>query len=103
MCFLETGNGKATVLRFDYEHPPAPPQPNLRLALGEVDVQPRCTGRRSRRAGSPRLPRRSPTPKGGVTMSTQIITQTLDLKGLSCPLPIVEDGAGDQGARSRAS
>jgi len=28
MCFLETGNGKATALRFDYEHPPAPPQPN---------------------------------------------------------------------------
>jgi sulfide:quinone oxidoreductase len=28
MCFLETGNGKATVLRFDYEHPPVPTQPN---------------------------------------------------------------------------
>jgi sulfide:quinone oxidoreductase len=28
MCFLETGNGKATVLRFDYEHPPQPPEPN---------------------------------------------------------------------------
>jgi sulfide:quinone oxidoreductase len=28
MCFLETGNGKATALRFDYEHPPAPPEPN---------------------------------------------------------------------------
>ncbi|HEX9123276.1 MAG TPA: FAD/NAD(P)-binding oxidoreductase [Actinomycetota bacterium] len=28
MCFLETGNGKATVLRFDYEHPPAPPKPS---------------------------------------------------------------------------
>ncbi len=28
MCFLETGNGRATVLRFDYEHPPAPPNPN---------------------------------------------------------------------------
>jgi sulfide:quinone oxidoreductase len=28
MCFLETGNGKATALRFDYEHPPTPPQPN---------------------------------------------------------------------------
>jgi sulfide:quinone oxidoreductase len=28
MCFLETGNGKATALRFDYEHPPAPPIPN---------------------------------------------------------------------------
>lgn len=29
MCFLETGNRKATVLRFDYEHPPTPPQPSL--------------------------------------------------------------------------
>jgi sulfide:quinone oxidoreductase len=29
MCFLETGNRKATVLRFDYEHPPAQPQPNV--------------------------------------------------------------------------
>lgn len=28
MCFLETGNRRATVLQFDYEHPPAPPQPN---------------------------------------------------------------------------
>jgi sulfide:quinone oxidoreductase len=28
MCFLETGNGRATSLRFDYEHPPVPPQPN---------------------------------------------------------------------------
>jgi len=28
MCFLETGNGRATALRFDFEHPPVPPQPN---------------------------------------------------------------------------
>jgi sulfide:quinone oxidoreductase len=28
MCFLETGDGKATALRFDYEHPPVPPQPS---------------------------------------------------------------------------
>jgi sulfide:quinone oxidoreductase len=28
MCFLETGDGRATSLRFDYEHPPMPPQPN---------------------------------------------------------------------------
>ena len=28
MCFLETGDGKATSLRFDYENPPVPPQPN---------------------------------------------------------------------------
>lgn len=29
VCFLETGNRKATLLRFDYEHPPAPPAPSL--------------------------------------------------------------------------
>jgi sulfide:quinone oxidoreductase len=28
MCFLETGDGRATALRFDYEHPPTPPRPN---------------------------------------------------------------------------
>ena len=28
MCFLETGGGKATALRFDYEHPPVPPNPH---------------------------------------------------------------------------
>jgi sulfide:quinone oxidoreductase len=28
MCFLETGDGRATALRFDYEHPPVPPKPN---------------------------------------------------------------------------
>jgi sulfide:quinone oxidoreductase len=28
MCFLETGNRRATALRFDYAHPPAPPQPS---------------------------------------------------------------------------
>jgi sulfide:quinone oxidoreductase len=28
MCFLETGNGKATALRFDYERPPTPPAPS---------------------------------------------------------------------------
>jgi len=28
MCFLETGGGKATALRFDYEHPPVPPAPS---------------------------------------------------------------------------
>jgi sulfide:quinone oxidoreductase len=28
MCFLETGDRKATALRFDYEHPPVPPTPS---------------------------------------------------------------------------
>ena len=30
MCFLETGGGKATALRFDFEHPPVPPKPSRR-------------------------------------------------------------------------
>jgi len=29
MCFLETGQRKATQLVFDYEHPPCPPRPSL--------------------------------------------------------------------------
>ena len=28
MCFLEIGGGRATTLRFDYKHPPVPPQPS---------------------------------------------------------------------------
>ncbi len=28
MCFLETGRGKATMMRFDYDHPPNPPRPS---------------------------------------------------------------------------
>jgi sulfide:quinone oxidoreductase len=28
MCFVEAGDRKATVLQFDYENPPTPPQPN---------------------------------------------------------------------------
>lgn len=28
MCFVETGEGKATVLRFNYERPPKPPKPS---------------------------------------------------------------------------
>lgn len=29
MCFLETGNNRATQLVFNYEHPPQPPRPSL--------------------------------------------------------------------------
>lgn len=28
LCFLEIGEGKATTLRFDYKHPPVPPEPS---------------------------------------------------------------------------
>ena len=30
MCFLETGQGKATTIRFDYDHPPVSPSPARR-------------------------------------------------------------------------
>jgi sulfide:quinone oxidoreductase len=29
MCFLETGDRRATTLRFDYAHPPVPPRPSM--------------------------------------------------------------------------
>lgn len=36
MCFFEIGDGKCTVLRFDYNHPPNPPRPNKFWHLGKV-------------------------------------------------------------------
>lgn len=36
MCFLEVGDGKGTLLQFDYEHPPRPPKPNQLWHLGKI-------------------------------------------------------------------
>jgi sulfide:quinone oxidoreductase len=36
VCFLEVGDGRGTLLRFDYEHPPKPPKPNALWHLGKV-------------------------------------------------------------------
>jgi sulfide:quinone oxidoreductase len=36
MCFFEVGDGKGTLLRFDYDHPPQPPAPNRLWHLGKV-------------------------------------------------------------------
>jgi len=36
MCFFEVGDGKGTLLRFDYEHPPIPPKPNALWHLGKI-------------------------------------------------------------------
>jgi sulfide:quinone oxidoreductase len=36
MCFFEVGDGKGTLLRFDYEHPPTPPKPNAIWHLGKI-------------------------------------------------------------------
>jgi len=36
MCFFEVGDGKGTLLRFDYDHPPQPPKPNRFWHLGKV-------------------------------------------------------------------
>ena len=36
MCFFEIGDGKGTLLRFDYDHPPTPPKPNRVWHLGKI-------------------------------------------------------------------
>ncbi len=36
MCFFEVGDGKGTLLRFDYDHPPRPPKPNRIWHLGKI-------------------------------------------------------------------
>ena len=36
MCFFEVGDGKGTLLRFDYDHPPKPPKPNVFWHLGKI-------------------------------------------------------------------
>ena len=36
MCFFEIGDGKGTLLRFDYDHPPKPPKPNRFWHLGKI-------------------------------------------------------------------
>jgi sulfide:quinone oxidoreductase len=36
MCFFEIGDGKGTMLSFDYDHPPKPPKPNRFWHLGKL-------------------------------------------------------------------
>ncbi|HEV8252127.1 MAG TPA: FAD/NAD(P)-binding oxidoreductase [Candidatus Limnocylindria bacterium] len=36
MCFFEVGDGKGTLLQFDYDHPPKPPTPNRFWHLGKI-------------------------------------------------------------------
>jgi sulfide:quinone oxidoreductase len=36
ICFFEIGDGKGTLLRFDYDHPPQPPTPNKLWHLGKI-------------------------------------------------------------------
>jgi sulfide:quinone oxidoreductase len=36
VCFFEVGDGKGTLLRFDYAHPPRPPKPNRLWHLGKI-------------------------------------------------------------------
>ncbi len=36
MCFFEVGDGKGTLLQFDYDHPPKPPKPNRFWHLGKI-------------------------------------------------------------------
>jgi sulfide:quinone oxidoreductase len=36
MCFFEIGDGKGTLLQFDYDHPPKPPTPNRMWHVGKL-------------------------------------------------------------------
>jgi sulfide:quinone oxidoreductase len=36
MCFFEIGDGKGTLLQFDYTHPPRPPKPNQLWHMGKI-------------------------------------------------------------------
>ena len=36
MCFFEVGDGKGTLLSFDYDNPPKPPRPNQLWHLGKI-------------------------------------------------------------------
>ena len=36
VCFFEIGDGKGTLLQFDYDHPPKPPKPNRMWHLGKI-------------------------------------------------------------------
>jgi sulfide:quinone oxidoreductase len=36
MCFFEIGDGKGTLLQFDYDHPPRPPKPNQLWHIGKI-------------------------------------------------------------------
>ncbi len=36
MCFFEVGDGKGTILSFDYDTPPKPPRPNQLWHLGKI-------------------------------------------------------------------
>ena len=36
MCFFEVGDGKGTLLQFDYDHPPHPPRPNRLWHLAKI-------------------------------------------------------------------
>jgi sulfide:quinone oxidoreductase len=36
MCFFEVGDGKGTLLQFDYDNPPRPPRPNRVWHLGKI-------------------------------------------------------------------
>ena len=57
MCFFEVGDGKGTLLQFDYDHPPQPPA--ARRRWGSRGSGRRRSAARSRRR--PRTPRSAPT------------------------------------------
>ena len=63
MCFFEIGDGKGTLLQFDYDHPPRPPKPEPALAPREDRLQQDVLAHGARRVASDADPRsRTPGP-----------------------------------------
>lgn len=63
MCFLETGGGRSTALRFDYDHPPVPPTPSwhwhaAKWLFNRIYWHTVPQGRIPERLGRPRVQRR---------------------------------------------
>ena len=96
MCFLETGDGRATSLRFDYAHPPIPPKP-IRLWHAAKWVFNRVYWETVPQG---RIPERYRDDQAKKEMTMNAQTRDVDLKGLVVPAADRQDGAGDQGARS---
>ena len=79
-------------------------QPNTRLAHGEVDVQPGVLGDGAAGPDPGDAPFEADVGRDGArrgTAMSETIAKTLDLKGLSCPMPIVEDRARRSATCSR--
>ena len=62
MCFFEVGDGKGTLLQFDYDNPPKPPKPEPDVAPRQDHVQQDLLAHRAQGVGSSTSARRRSAP-----------------------------------------